>query len=166
MQCRGHITAATPFRPPNCSYAARKRRSHFPIIRLLILPLSSVGCVFVLYVTIFLVHNPKSIAQRGDFSRDTLKEDRRFLDSLFEKTNYDDRRGRESSLAPIQKIDDASKLESSSKTAPRAMLVVNTEVVRRGQLVHRLANNGDVVAFKMSRRQGGPSRTGGTRTHI
>jgi hypothetical protein len=26
--------------------------------------------------------------------------------------------------------------------------------------VHRLANNGDVVAFKMDRRQGGPSRTG------
>ena len=28
-------------------------------------------------------------------------------------------------------------------------------------LVHRLANNGDVVAFKMGCRQGGPSRTGG-----
>src|SRR5208337_4541241 len=27
-------------------------------------------------------------------------------------------------------------------------------------LVHRLAYNGDVVAFKMGRRQGGPSRTG------
>ena len=27
-------------------------------------------------------------------------------------------------------------------------------------LVHRLTNNGDVVAFKMGRRQGGPSRTG------
>jgi hypothetical protein len=85
----------------------------------------------MLYVTIFLVHTP----QRGDFSRDIFKEDRRFLDSLFEKMNYDDRRGRESSVAPIQKIDNASKLELSSKTAPRAMLVVNTEVVRRGQLV-------------------------------
>jgi hypothetical protein len=30
-----------------------------------------------------------------------------------------------------------------------------------GALVHRLAYNGDVVAFKMGRRQGGPSRTGG-----
>jgi len=28
-------------------------------------------------------------------------------------------------------------------------------------LVQRLAYNGDVVAFKMGRRQGGPSRTGG-----
>ena len=135
MQCRGHITAATPFRPPNCSYAARKRRSHFPIIRLLILPLSSVGCVFVLYVTIFLVHNPKSIAQRGDFSRDTLKEDRRFLDSLFEKINYEDRTARESSPAPIEKIDNGGKLESCTKTVPRAVLVVNTEIVRRGQLI-------------------------------
>jgi hypothetical protein len=33
-------------------------------------------------------------------------------------------------------------------------------------LVHRLAYNGDVVAFKMGRRQGGPSRTGGKRAHI
>ena len=31
---------------------------------------------------------------------------------------------------------------------------------RRKYLVHRLAYNGDVVAFKMGRRQGGPSRTG------
>ena len=31
----------------------------------------------------------------------------------------------------------------------------------RDELVHRLAYNGDVVAFKMDRRQGGPSRTGG-----
>ena len=30
----------------------------------------------------------------------------------------------------------------------------------RTGLVYRLANNGDVVAFKMGRRQGGPSRTG------
>ena len=28
-------------------------------------------------------------------------------------------------------------------------------------LVHRLTYNGDVVAFKMGRRQGGPRRTGG-----
>ena len=31
----------------------------------------------------------------------------------------------------------------------------------KGKLVHRLAYNDDVVAFKMGRRQGGPSRTGG-----
>jgi hypothetical protein len=32
--------------------------------------------------------------------------------------------------------------------------------MRDGTLVHRLAYNDDVVAFKMGRRQGGPSRTG------
>src|SRR5271165_5946790 len=39
--------------------------------------------------------------------------------------------------------------------------VQTTEYAHRGSfLVHRLAYNGDVVAFKMGRRQGGPSRTG------
>jgi hypothetical protein len=32
-------------------------------------------------------------------------------------------------------------------------------------LVHRLTYNSDGVAFKMGRRQGGPSRTGGRRAH-
>jgi hypothetical protein len=32
--------------------------------------------------------------------------------------------------------------------------------------VDRLRYNSDVVAFKMGRRQGGPSRTGGKRAHI
>ena len=34
------------------------------------------------------------------------------------------------------------------------------------ELVYRLTYNGDVVAFKMGRRQGGPSRTGVRRAHI
>jgi Peptidase family M20/M25/M40 len=33
-------------------------------------------------------------------------------------------------------------------------------------LVHRLSYTGAIVAFKMGRRQGGPSRTGGRRAHI
>lgn len=89
----------------------------------------------MLYFAILLAHSPNSIAQRGDFSRDILKEDRGFLDSLFEKMNCDDRTGHESSLAPTQKIDNAGKSQSYSKTVPRAMLVVNTEIVRRGQLI-------------------------------
>jgi hypothetical protein len=47
----------------------------------------------------------------------------------------DDGTGRESSLAPIQKIDNSGRSESYPKTVPRAMLVVNTEIVRRGALV-------------------------------
>jgi hypothetical protein len=38
--------------------------------------------------------------------------------------------------------------------------------LERDSLVHRLIYTGDVVAFKMGRRQGGPSRTGGRRAHI
>ena len=33
-------------------------------------------------------------------------------------------------------------------------------------LVYRLAYNDDIVAFKMRRRQGGPSRTGSRRAHL
>jgi hypothetical protein len=50
--------------------------------------------------------------------------------------NRDDGAGRQSSLALIQKIDNAGRPESYPKTVPRAMLVVNTEIVRRGALVH------------------------------
>jgi hypothetical protein len=134
MQSRGHITVATPLHSQNDNCAARKGRSHF---RSSIFPLLSAACVFVLSIAIFSVHGPKTFARRGNFSRDILEEDRRFLDSLFEKTKCDDRTGRDSSLAAIQKIDDAGQLESYTQTVPRAMLVVNTEVVRRGQLVVR-----------------------------
>ncbi len=99
------------------------------------LALLCVPCVFVLYMTYFSAHSPNSIAQRGDFSRDILKEDRKFLDDLFQKMNHDDRTGWEFSRPPIQKIDSADKLESSPKSVPRAVLVVNSEIVRRGQLV-------------------------------
>jgi hypothetical protein len=34
------------------------------------------------------------------------------------------------------------------------------------RLVQRLAYNDDIVAFKMGRRQGGPSRTGDGRAHV
>jgi hypothetical protein len=136
IHCPGHITVVTPFHSQNSIYAARKGRSHFLVIRSLVFPLLFVACVFVVYSAIFLAHGPKSTAQKGDLSRDTLKEDHRFLDSLFEKMNCDDGAGRQSSLALIQKIDNAGRPESYPKTVPRAMLVVNTEIVRRGALVH------------------------------
>jgi hypothetical protein len=135
MRCPGHITV-TPFHSQNSIYPVRKAGSHFLVIRSLVFPLLSAACVFVVYSAIFLAHGPKGTAQKGDFSRDTLKEDRRFLDSLFEKMNCDNGTARESSLALIQKIDNAGRSESNPKTVPRAMLVVNTEIVRRGALVH------------------------------
>jgi len=133
MRCPGHITVVTPFHSQNSIFAARKGRSHFLVIQSLVIPFLSAACVFLVYSA---THGPKSTAQKGDFSRDTLKEDRRFLDSLFEKMNCDDGTARESSLALIQKIDNAGRSESYLKTVPRAMLVVNSEIVRRGALVH------------------------------
>src|SRR5258708_22914601 len=43
----------------------------------------------------------------------------------------------------------------------RCRILNNLSVPRASPLVYRLTYNGDVVAFKMGRRQGGPSRTGG-----
>lgn len=136
IHCPGHITVVTPFHSQNSIDPAWKSRSRLLVIRSIVLPLLSVACVFVVYSAIFLAHGPKWTAQKEDFSRDTLKEDRRFLDSLFENMNCDDGAGRKSSLALIQQIDNAGRSESYPKTVPRAMLVVNTEIVRRGALVH------------------------------
>jgi inositol transport system ATP-binding protein len=50
--------------------------------------------------------------------------------------------------------------EDASKEILMSMMTLSAS------LVHRLIYTGDVVAFKMGRRQGGPSRTGGRRAHI
>jgi hypothetical protein len=135
MRCPGTTTVVKPH-SQNSIYSARKGKSHFLVIRSLVFPLLSAACVFAVYSTFCLAHAPKSTVQKGDFSQDTLKEDRRFLDTLFEKTNCDDGTGRESSLAFIQKIDNAGRSDSNPEIVPRAMLVVNSEIVRRGALVH------------------------------
>jgi hypothetical protein len=103
--------------------------------RMIVGPLLSGACIFALALTIFLAHSQKGIKQRGDLSREILKEDHRFLSDLFEKASYDDRTRRESSLAPIQNVDNVVRSESHPKTVLRATLVVNTEIVRRAQLV-------------------------------
>src|ERR1700760_998161 len=94
IHCPGHIPVVTPFHSQYSIYAARKGRSRLLVIWSVVLPLLSVACVFVVYSAIFLAHGPKSTAQKEDFSRDTLKKDQRFLDSLFEKMNCDDGAGR------------------------------------------------------------------------
>jgi hypothetical protein len=130
MPARGHILIAH-----SQNYGFRKHRSHLLIKRSLKFPLLCVACLFVFNMTIFLAHRPDSIAQRGDSSRDILKEDRKFLDDLFQKMNPDDSPGWESSLLPIQKIGNPDRLESSAKSVPRAVMVVNDEIVRRGELI-------------------------------
>jgi hypothetical protein len=140
MPFRESITVSSAFHLQNYHHAARKRRRHFLITRSLRFPILGAACAFVLSTTVFLAHGPKALTQKGDFSREILEEDRRFLDVLFEKTNSDGRTGRESFPVPMQKIDNTSNLESGPKTVRRAMLVVNTEIVRRGQpVVHNEA---------------------------
>jgi hypothetical protein len=101
MPCREYITVASACQSRNSNYAVWKRRRHFWKIRSLIFLALCAAGVFVLYITISSAHDPKGITQRGNFSREILEGDRTFLDHLFEKTNNDDRTGRESSLVPM-----------------------------------------------------------------
>lgn len=84
-------------------------------------------CGFVGYVTVFVEPRRDMIAQRGDSPRalhlaqDIREEDRNFLDDLAQKQNQGDHRAR--------------IIVSSPKPIPRAELVINTEIVRRGELV-------------------------------
>ena len=84
-------------------------------------------CGFVGYVTVFVAPRRDMITQRGNSSRalhlaqDIPEEDRNFLDDLIQKQNQDDHR--------------AGTIVSSPKPVPRAELVINTKIVRRGELV-------------------------------
>jgi hypothetical protein len=57
---------------------------------------------------------------------------------------------------------------SRQLAAPAAKLsaLMKKQASTKSGLVRRLIYTGDVVAFKMGRRQGGPSRTSGRRAHI
>ena len=84
-------------------------------------------CGFVGYMTVFVAPRRDMITERGNSSRalhlaqDIPEEDRNFLDDLVQKQNQDDHR--------------AGTIVSSPKPVPRAELVINTEIVRRGELV-------------------------------
>jgi hypothetical protein len=91
----------------------------------------SVGCV-----TIFVVSRPHVIAQGGDSSvQNILQEDRNFLDELVQKKDQDNRHDRSSLSAADQNSGKAGAMVESPKPVPRAELVINTEIVRRGELV-------------------------------
>jgi hypothetical protein len=81
------------------------------------------------------------ITQRGNSSRafnlaqDIRKEDSNFLDDLVQKQNQDDHHDGNPLSAPDQNIGKAGTIVSSPKPVPRAELVINTEIVRRGELV-------------------------------
>jgi hypothetical protein len=98
-------------------------------------------CGFVGYVTVFVAPRRDMITQRGNSSRafhlaqDIREEDSNFLDDLVQKQNQDDHHNGNPLSAPDQNIGKAGTIVLSPKPVPRAELVINTEIVRRGELV-------------------------------
>ncbi len=70
-------------------------------------------------------------------TQDVREEDRNFLDDLVQKQNQDDHHDGSSLLAPDQNIGKAGTIVAIPKPVQRAELVINTEIVRRGELVVR-----------------------------
>ncbi|HEY1477984.1 MAG TPA: hypothetical protein VGF37_09900 [Chthoniobacterales bacterium] len=98
-------------------------------------------CGFVGYVMVLVAPRQDVITQRGNSSRalhlaqNIREEDRNFLDDLVQKQNQDDHYDGNPLSAPDQHIGNAGTIVSSPKPVPRAELVINTEIVRRGELV-------------------------------
>jgi len=98
-------------------------------------------CGFVGYVTVSVALRRDTMTQKVNSSRafhlaqDIRKQDSDFLDDLVQKQNQDDHRDGNLVSAPAQNFDQAGSIVSSSRPVPRAELVVNTEIVKRGELV-------------------------------
>ena len=81
------------------------------------------------------------ITQRGNSSQafhlaqDFREQDSNFLDDFVQKQNQDDHHDGNPLSAPDEHIGNAGTIVSSPKPVPRAELVINTEIVRRGELV-------------------------------
>ena len=78
---------------------------------------------------------PSSISNAGPLPRDIREEDRKFLDDLVQNQDQHDRQDGNSLSAPVQNIGNAEAIDSSPKSVPRAELVTNSEIVRRGELI-------------------------------
>jgi hypothetical protein len=98
-------------------------------------------CGSVGYVTVFVAPIRDMITQSGNSShafhlaQDIREQDSNFLDDLVQKQNQDDHRDGNPLSASDQNIGKAGTIVSSPKPVPRAELVINTEIVRRGELV-------------------------------
>ena len=81
------------------------------------------------------------ITQRGNSSRalhlaqNIREEDRNFLDDLVQKQNQDDHHDGNPLSTSDQNYRQSGDNCLSPKPVPRAELVINTEIVRRGELV-------------------------------
>jgi hypothetical protein len=111
-----------------------------PWQRFLLVAAACVFVGFVGFVTVFVAQRRDLIAQGGIFSRGPLAQDiregdRKFLDDLVQKQDQDDYQDRNS--PPLQNIGQAGTIDLSPKSVPRAELVINSEIVRRGELVVR-----------------------------
>jgi hypothetical protein len=108
----------------------------------------SAGCAVALCVTVFVAQRPNRIVKNGDSFQFTCAEDRKFLDDLFRREDQ----GENSLSEPVQNTGQAWPGETSLKPVPRAALVVNSEVVKRGELVvHGGQSNGSVRVSYLSR---------------
>ena len=98
-------------------------------------------CGFVACVTVFVAPIRDMITQRGNSShafhlaQDIREQDSNFLDDFVQKQNQDDHHDGNPLSTSDQNIGKAGTIVSSPKPVPRAELVINTEIVRRGELV-------------------------------
>jgi hypothetical protein len=97
----------------------------------------SASAVLVVYLTLFVAERSDTLIEKGNYSPDTLAGDRRLLEELFQKPDQSDGPRWQTSLPPGESISQTPAMESSSKSVPRAVLVVNSELVKRGELIVR-----------------------------
>ena len=134
MLARKHtvITRTLPARKRD----VRKRHWHF-LKQTKNFLLWSASAVLVFYLTLFVAERTDTLVEKDTYSPETLLGDRRLLEELFQKPDQNDGKGWQTSLPPGQSISQTPTVESSSKTVPRAVLVVNSELVKRGELIVR-----------------------------
>ena len=111
---------------------------------------------FTGYVTLFVAPRRGMITQRSNSSRalaqGTRGEDRDFLDDLVQKQKQDNHYV--GNPPPDRNIDKAGTIVPSPRLVPRAELVINTEIVRRGVLVaHSGTPNSSVRPSHLNRPQ-------------
>ena len=115
---------------------------------------------FVGYVTFSVAPRGDRITHRESSSRafslaqDVREEDRNFLDDLVQKQSNDDHCSTNALLASVQNIDKTGTIFAIPKPVARAELVINTEIVKRGELVvHGGTPNSSVRPTHLSRQQ-------------
>ena len=102
-------------------------------------------CGFVACVTVFVAPIRDMMTQRGNSSQafhlaqDIREQDSNFLDDFVQKQNQDDHHDGNPLSTSDHNYRQSGDNCLSPKPVPRAELVINTEIVRRGELVvHKL----------------------------